>query len=76
MTGWTYDKEVNWLKGNRNYDQLKQSQKQLAISELEKIEKTLEEQQFYKKEDTAWCVHPSQINEFVQNQIKSLKEKK
>ena len=30
MTGWTYDKEADWLKGNRNYDQLKQ---QLAISE-------------------------------------------
>ena len=37
MTGWTYDKEANWLKGNRNYDQLKQSQKQLAIEELEKV---------------------------------------
>lgn len=50
MTGWTYDKEADWLKGNRNYDQLKQqlaekdkeikqlkqSQKQLAIKELEK----------------------------------------
>ena len=24
MTGWTYDKEADWLKGNRNYDQLKQ----------------------------------------------------
>ena len=24
MTGWTYDKEAGWLKGNRNYDQLKQ----------------------------------------------------
>ena len=33
MTGWTYDKEVNWLKGNRNYDQLKQSQKQLTEKE-------------------------------------------
>ena len=30
MTGWTYDKEADWLKGNRNYDQLK---KQLAESE-------------------------------------------
>ena len=30
MTGWTYDKEADWLKGNRNYDQLKQ---QLAESE-------------------------------------------
>lgn len=24
MTGWTYDKEADWFKGNRNYDQLKQ----------------------------------------------------
>ena len=23
MTGWTYDKEADWFKGNRNYDQLK-----------------------------------------------------
>lgn len=30
MTGWTYDKEADWLKGNRNYDQLKQ---QLAEKE-------------------------------------------
>ena len=33
MTGWTYDKEADWLKGNRNYDQLKQ---QLAESEKSK----------------------------------------
>ena len=26
-TGWTYDKEADWLKGNRNYDQLKQKKK-------------------------------------------------
>ena len=32
MTGWTYDKEADWLKGNRNYDQLK---KQLAEKEKE-----------------------------------------
>ena len=31
MTGWTYDKEADWLKGNRNYDQLKQ---QLAEKDL------------------------------------------
>lgn len=34
MTGWTYDKEADWFKGNRNYDQLKQ---QLAEKE-KKIE--------------------------------------
>ena len=32
MTGWTYDKEADWLKENRNYDQLKQ---QLAEKEKE-----------------------------------------
>lgn len=31
-TGWTYDKEADWLKGNRNYDQLKQ---QLAEKDKE-----------------------------------------
>lgn len=30
MTGWTYDKEADWLKGNRNYDQLKH---QLKVAE-------------------------------------------
>ena len=37
MTGWTYDKEADWLKGNRNYDQLKQqlAEKDLKIIELE-----------------------------------------
>ena len=33
MTGWTYDKEADWLKGNRNYDQLKQ---QLAEKDAER----------------------------------------
>ena len=32
MTGWTYDKEADWLKGNRDYDQLKQ---QLAEKDKE-----------------------------------------
>lgn len=32
MTGWTYDKEADWLKGNRNYYQLKQ---QLAEKDKE-----------------------------------------
>lgn len=35
MTDWTYDKEADWLKGNRNYDQLKQQ-----LAEKEKIEYT------------------------------------
>lgn len=36
MTGWTYDKEADWLKGNRNYDQLKQqlAEKEKEISEV------------------------------------------
>lgn len=36
MTGWTYDKEADWLKGNRNYDQLKQqlAEKDKEISEV------------------------------------------
>ena len=55
MTGWAYDKEADWLKGNRNYDQLKQ---QLAESEKEReldnsfwkqecdsLQKTLEEKE-------------------------------
>lgn len=38
MTGWTYDKEADWLKGNRNYDQLKQqlADKDKQIAELQK----------------------------------------
>lgn len=47
-----------------------------AIEQLEKVLKTLEEQQFFKKEDTAYCVHPAQIAEYISNQIKQLKEKK
>lgn len=37
MTGWTYDKEVNWLKGNRNYDQLKQQLHDLPQKIVEDI---------------------------------------
>ena len=39
MTGWTYDKEADWLKGNRNYDQLKQ---QLAEKEEQLKEELIE----------------------------------
>lgn len=66
MTGWTYDKEVNWLKGNRNYEQLKQSQKQLAISELEKLKVKLH------------IIHTNgylkAIDEEIDDQIASLKK--
>ena len=64
MTGWTYDKEVNWLKGNRNYEQLKQSQKQLAIEELEKVKEY---------NHTLSLGGSPYIDVFIKNQIKSLK---
>lgn len=64
MTGWTYDKEVNWLKGNRNYDQLKQSQKQLAIEELEKVKEY---------NHTLSLGGSPYIDVFINNQIKELK---
>lgn len=37
MTGWVYDKEADWLKGNRNYDQLKQklTEKDQQIADLQ-----------------------------------------
>ena len=69
MTGWTYDKEVNWLKGNRNYDQLKQSQKQLAISELEKLK---EKRKYDEKIDTLEQQlknQPAEIVEKIKEQI-------
>ena len=64
MTGWTYDKEANWLKGNRNYDQLKQEQKQLAIEELEKVKEY---------NHTLSLGGSPYIDVFINNQIKSLK---
>ena len=64
MTGWTYDKEVNWLKGNRNYEQLKQSQKQLAIEELEKVKEY---------NHTLSLGGSPYIDVFINNQIKSLR---
>ena len=45
-----------------------------AVEQLEKVLKTLEEKQFYKKEDTAYCVHTAQIAEYIDNQINQLKE--
>ena len=45
-----------------------------AVEQLEKVLKTLEEKQFYKKEDTAYCVHPAQIAEYIDNQIAELKK--
>lgn len=54
MTGWTYDKEADWFKGNRNYDQLKQ---QLAEKDKEET-KTMEDfekgcQEYYKSNQKA-----------------------
>lgn len=64
MTGWTYDKEVNWLKENRNYEQLKQAQKQLAIEELEKVKEY---------NHTLSLGGSPYIDVFINNQIKKLK---
>ena len=64
MTGWTYNKEANWLKGNRNYDQLKQAQKQLAIAELEKVKEY---------NHTLSLGGSPYIDVFINNQIKELK---
>lgn len=76
MTGWTYDKEANWLKGNRNYDQLKQAQKQLAISELEKLKDFFLEPYGDEKMGTEFLIttkNTGKIAEYVLDRIKSLK---
>ena len=59
------------------YKQLQNSHQDkisFAVEQLEKVLKTLEEKQFYKKEDTAYCVHPAQIAEYIDNQIAELKK--
>lgn len=78
MTGWTYDKEADWLKGNRNYDQLKQSQKQLAIEELEKLKDFFLEPYKDEEMDTEFLItkDAGQIADYILNQIKQLKEGK
>lgn len=80
MTGWTYDKEANWLKGNRNYDQLKQSQKQLAIEELENLKKEFNSRKLeYKTMENSFHIYGLRIDrifEIIDNQIKELKEQK
>ena len=68
MTGWTYDKEADWLKGNRNYDQLKQSQKQLAIEQLEKVEEIL-----WNSQDIGNVIDNDKFLEKLNYLIKSLK---
>ena len=48
MTGWTYDKEADWLKGNRNYDQLKQQleEKEKLIERLQGVIDKLRDKKF------------------------------
>ena len=52
MTGWTYDKEADWLKRNRNYDQLKQ---QLAEKEKEIRKKVCDDVIKFMEEDGFDC---------------------
>ena len=73
MTNLTLEKQSNWFKENcvKNQDKIS-----FAVEQLEKVLKTLEEKQFFKKDDTAYCVHPAQIAEYINNQINELKEGK
>ena len=64
MTGWTYDKEADWLKGNRNYDQLKH---QLKVAE-KAVESAVEIANI--KSNHFWTVE-----EFKEQAEKELKEK-
>ena len=81
MTGWTYDKEVNWLKENRNYDQFKQSQNQKAIEELEKVKDDLLDisspyWQYFAKSGNAFMTYEDIeqfTKEFIDNKIKECK---
>ena len=78
MTSWTYDKEADWLKGNRNYDKLKQSQKQLAIEELEKLKDFFLEPYKDEEIDTDYIItkDAGEIADYILDQIKQLKEGK
>ena len=73
MTGWTYDKEANWLKGNRNYDQLKQSQNQKAIEELEKVKELGFIQSYTLDVPNILILKYEDFKQLLDNQIKSLK---
>lgn len=75
MTGWTYDKEVNWLKGNRNYDQLEQSQRQLAISKLEDVYQVVKD---YNSEANKYepYIDTLDIEQYIDDKIKELKKLK
>ena len=75
MTGWTYDKEADWLKGNRNYDQLKQSQKQLAIEELEFVLKNFRNRLAYfdvARQELCLSDQDKQFIDFINSRIKEL----
>ena len=73
MTSWTYDKEADWLKGNRNYDKLKQSQKQLAIEELEKLREYIVLNDEYDEEIGCNIIETFDLIEDLADKIKSLK---
>lgn len=77
MTDWTYDKEADWLKGNRNYDQLKQqlAEKDEEIAYLTKQVKKLnnEAQKYF---EDAYCndsIYQDKIS-FCIEQLEKVKE--
>lgn len=77
MTGWTYDKEADWLKGNRNYDQLKQqlAEKDKEIEYYKKEAKKLnnEAQKYF---EDAYCndsIYQDKIS-FCIEQLEKVKE--
>ena len=72
MTGWTYDKEADWLKGNRNYDQLKQSQKQLAIGELRRIKEYILINDKYDEEVGCNIIETFDLLEDIRDRIEKL----
>lgn len=76
MTGWTYDKEVNWLKGNRNYDQLEQSQKQLAIEQLEMFGAMLARLVLWDNDIEEWTIGEQEYDSFVEQIDDKIKELK
>ena len=75
MTGWTYDKEADWLKGNRNYDQLKQAQKQLAIEELKLALENFRNRPTHfdvARQELCLSDQDKQFIDFINNRIKEL----
>lgn len=77
MADWTYDKEADWLKGNRNYDQLKQqlAEKDKEIEYYKKQAKKLnnEAQKYF---EDAYCndsIYQDKIS-FCIEQLEKVKE--